>query len=665
MKNIRTKLNLVSFLLFAFIFIIGCSPRQIDFEVKDFHALKNYTDSILYLDYEGAHENGFVIPSVRQAPGGEFEVDFSIKNTGKQQKFYYKLFYQNESYKFPDDNMLCNENFYGSWEDVSKAFIETAEIASDGDFHKINDQFRIVGNPLNDTTYYSTPEQYVDSIKVLETANKIKESPEWFASIKDKSRKNNISVEHQLLLDAAYVVKDQTPLVRKNNPWKRNIRVGKYSFMLVVCTADALQKIPAYIQNISIRNGNNFVSPYYYFLFGKGSILANIVAVKSERYLKVIAKPDLGGGIYISHEKIGDLFNRQYLNQNCNDNNKLFNSAHFEQFFHDIDQANKFENIPVAADVTGGEYSKADYNKNNKYSSAQLSRVPIGVSDCPCKTAEYDSIKRKIILKNPASSDGKFRKENVGIILRHGLTYGKYRVKAKLPELLNKYNIWNGLTNAIWLYRQTGEWNKRRVCYAAGGYMPKNTNDPNAKRQLQSSYSEIDIEIVKANRNWPQTSYSNATIRPDNPVSDSDKVMVTYTNWDLSCRDPENFGVGVHDVQYNGNSFELHRWDNWYQALTGKYAAPDDELFKGPYFWYEIEWKPDEIIWRMGPEKNKMRVIGYVNQDVSSIPNNQMLLVITQEWHLANWWPEAPFDQNRIPFPKKDIVGEVMEIEVE
>ncbi|PIZ05946.1 MAG: hypothetical protein COY57_04585, partial [Flavobacteriales bacterium CG_4_10_14_0_8_um_filter_32_5] len=76
-------------------------------------------------------------------------------------------------------------------------------------------------------------------------------------------------------------------------------------------------------------------------------------------------------------------------------------------------------------------------------------------------------------------------------------------------------------------------------------------------------------------------------------------------------------------------------------------------------------WKPEEIIWRIGPEKDQLKTIGYVNSTYSSIPNNQMLLVITQEWHLENWWPEATFNQNYIPFPADDIKGEIIKIEIE
>jgi hypothetical protein len=42
-----------------------------------------------------------------------------------------------------------------------------------------------------------------------------------------------------------------------------------------------------------------------------------------------------------------------------------------------------------------------------------------------------------------------------------------------------------------------------------------------------------------------------------------------------------------------------------------------------------------------------------------------MVMVITQEFHDVSWWPTAPFDQNKVPFPLKDISGYIYEMEVE
>jgi len=74
---------------------------------------------------------------------------------------------------------------------------------------------------------------------------------------------------------------------------------------------------------------------------------------------------------------------------------------------------------------------------------------------------------------------------------------------------------------------------------------------------------------------------------------------------------------------------------------------------------------PNKLIWRIGPEKDKMKIVCIMDNTVSSIPNNQMVPIVTQEWHSQEWWPLAPFKQNFIPFPKKDIVGKILEIEIE
>ena len=96
----------------------------------------NCNKSIL-LDYTNAIDEGFIIPTLNQVKEGQFEFSFSLKNISKKpQKFYYKIFYQDESYKFPEtdeidstkQNINAWENFYGSWEDVSQTFKETSEI---------------------------------------------------------------------------------------------------------------------------------------------------------------------------------------------------------------------------------------------------------------------------------------------------------------------------------------------------------------------------------------------------------------------------------------------------------------------------------------------------------------------------------------------------------
>ncbi len=411
----------------------------------------NCNKSIL-LDYSNAIEEGFIIPTLNQVKEGQFEFTFSLKNTGKNpQKFYYKIYYQNDSYKFPEtdetdstkQNINAWENFYGSWEDVSQTFRETSEIPSDDKFHLINDHFRIVGNPRNEQRYYS---------------------------------------------------------YGKNDRWKRNPRVGNYNFLLVVTTAENLNndKIPKGVQNISVMENGSFINPWFYFLYGNGKQLKNTIVQKSTNYLKVIAKPDPGKGIYIANSIFDPTHSNKYYCKTCGNDPALYRTAPFEQFGHYIDPSTKMNNIPVIADVLKDNYSKMDYNWNRRFFTKEelIGTIP-SVSKEPCKTVVSDPVDHKIIIRNPGCEYGKWAKENVGVRSRHGFTYGKWTIKAKLTKLLNRNNLWNGLTNAIWLLTQDqAEWNYRRDCDKEG-YLANYYGGQQDKRVKTIGYSEIDFEILK------------------------------------------------------------------------------------------------------------------------------------------------------------------------
>ncbi len=660
---------LKAILMIFVLFLFSCSKKN-SFEVKDFKAITNYkkseiTNKEIFLDYTDAFTNGFVIPSIKQTSSGKFVFSFSVENNDTPKKYYYKIYYQNESYKFSEDHINSNENFYGSWSDYSKEFSITAEIPADGQFHEIIDSFNIAGNPRNEKIFYGTPPNKAVSDKdIIDYMARIKRNSEWYQSIIKKSKENNISVDDQLKHDAVYMLQQSGDGAISNQRWERNPRVGKYSFLIVITTQENIQKniIPDYIRNITKKSPDSvYVNPFSFFHYTKS--VTDIVVLKSVTELNVKAKIDLSKGLYIDPFSLkASSYSKENYNPLCGEDIELWKNAQLEEFTHATDYSTLFENIPIVADVAGGNYTKKDYNIN-PYNKEKSIKAPIYATNCPCKNAGYDSVTKSIFIKNPATKEGEWRKENVGIIARHGLTYGKYRVKVKLPELLNKDNLWNGLTNAIWLIHQSGEWNNRRPCEKEG-YIPKVKPGKDTPRQKNELYTEIDIEIVKGARYWPKSSYKDGK-KPEELISDSENVMVTATNWDLACPQPSKYSVGAVPFKHNKTEYTLHRWDDWYQALTTKYPASDDELFKSPYYYFEIEWKPTEIIWRMGPEKDKMKEFAYMDETVTSIPNNQMLLIITQEWHLSWWWPEAPFDQNRIPFPSKDIIGHIYEIEVE
>jgi hypothetical protein len=596
------------------------------FSINSFDPITNFKGHItgnkvnIALDYNDAFNNGFVIPSVNQINNGNFEFNFFIKNLQKRpQVFYYKVFYQNETYKFSEkginsskENELASENFYGSWEDTGIGFKSTCEIPSDGNYYQVNDIFRIVGNPRNEIRYFS----------------------------------GDI-----------------------NERWKRNPRVGDYSFLIVILNASDLNKLPLFIKDISKTHCNSFVNPYYYFLYGQGSKLKNTVVLKSEKILNVVAKPELSNGVYIKDEPFYSENNAKYMNKFCGNSDKLYKNAVLKHFAHFIDPAYDVKNIPVIADIINDNYSRNDYNlSKSQFKKEQLIDTKPKISDSPCRDIIFDSASKKLIINSPASNKNNFVKQNIGVITRHGFAYGKYTVKVKMHELLNKNDVWNGITNAIWLITaSTDSWNNRRTCYKKG-YLSNYYGDSKDKRVWTTSYSEIDIEILKSAYNCGHDKDNSENGRKPLPYdykNEFGNIMINCTNWDMACPEPQNYGVGCQEVKYNNMPFNAHRWDYWYKAITEKAQAKDDELFGKDYYYFQIEWKPTEIIWRVGPEKNKLAVVGFMNDNITSIPNNQMLLIISQEFHDTKWWPGSPYEQQFIPFPKNDIKSEILEIEIE
>ena len=646
------------FLLLSWICLIllpGCkeAPKPVElksdlFVVRDFIPLSNWhidttgrenqevlISKSIVLDYSEAIDSGFCLPTINQVSEGRFVFEFFIKNTASSpKKFCYKIYYQNESYKFPEtdeadsakQHIYAPENFYGSWEDLSILFAETPEIPADNEFHKITGQFRIVGNPRCEKRYFSEG---------------------------------------------------------RNDRWRRNLRVGKYSFLLVATTEENINGkiIPEWIQNIGITSNGQFINPYFYFLHGEGRSLKNTIVQKSSSTLKVTAKPDPGAGIYINPlffkaEKVG-----KYFCKTCGQGTNLYKNAAFEQFIHYIDPSTKMATIPVIADVLKDNYSRMDYNWNNVfYRKEELISITATTTKWPCETVQSDPEKHLISIKNPKAEFGKWEKQNVGVITRHGFTYGKWTVKAKLTELLNKNNLWNGLTNAIWLITQDqAEWNNRRDCNKEG-YMANYYGGHLDKRVKNVGYSEIDFEILKTVPYCPSyllpPNYNNGLYDqkntfnwnvpfPDEIIEDDDKIEVCCTNWDMACWEPRDFSDGCRMITHNGQTFWSHRWDKGYRAITQKTPERDDELFGSEYYYFQIDWEPDEIIWRIGPSKDKLRVVGYVNSTITSIPNNQMLLIVTQEFHNTKWWIGSPYSQDNIPFPKNDIKGKIFEVTIE
>lgn len=671
------KIKTIFSILILSNFFFSCIKKEASFSIISFNSIANpefkTNDSVVNInaDLSDAAIYGINIPSANQCASGAFVFNFEIKQN-KKERLFYKIYYQNETYKFGDQHPLSGENFYGSWEDVSIGFKPIA--AFDGTI-KITDSFRIVGNPRNEYVFYgSNPEFYevTDTMIALKKAA-IKANEGWYNEIVKKAEKQKIKPEEQLHLDALWALDfDKNADKSFNNRWRRNPRMGEYKIMLVVVNEEELKKTPRETKALNTYNQQQqFVNPFSYFNPQKNN--AGMIVTLGDKKIKVTAKMDLGSGIYIGKTGVNKSnYSTAFYNSACGSHDKLYRKAHFQQYFHYINRDFPLKNIPEIIDVMEPSFTREKYEELKKQYEASNKFIDtyVNSSDCPCKTVISDSINKTITLINPGNKEGQFKKEHVGIQGRIGFTYGKWRAKIKFPELINGSNVWNGITNAFWLLSQEGDadWNMRRPCNAEIAYIPKSEGDNEAalwKSRKQLAYSEIDFEILKESQYWPQTSYKNKKNFPKEDAAKLDDITVTCTNWDMACHEPKKFDIGAKTNIIDEMEFVHHRWNPWYKALTTKVPAKNKEVFGGEYYYFEIEWTPEKIIWRIGPQKNQMKIIAIMNSEISAIPNNQMSALITQEWHNQEWWPTAPFKQNFVPFPKKDIIGKVLEIEVE
>lgn len=659
--------------------LFACDSQS-KFEVKDFNPMTNFkslSDTVFIdLDLTTAAISGITIPS-SSISNGYFKIKFEIKNkSSSQNQYYYKVYYQNESYKFNEyikdseskHNPRAAENFYGSWEVCEEGFHKTVTIINDNKYWLIEDSIRIVGNPRDEKKYYgSAPiNEPISIADVEQVKERIINSDEWMKSIRSKSKKNNVSYEEQLQMDAIWIISHDRRKGNINNRWKRNPRVGNYSFLLVVVEKNKLKKIPEYIRNIGIKNSltGYYINPFSYFK--STARKGELVIIESDRLLNTKAKLSVSQGVFINRESfITEFTDSSYINNYCGYSKELFTKAHFEQVFKKPNNNSSFNNIPLIYDVVDGNYTKKQYNSNaSRYNTDSLIVSYIGMDEVPGKAVGYDSFENAIFIKN-LGNNGKniLEKKNVGVKTRIGFTYGKYIAKIRFPNLLSNDEVWNGVTCAFWLlYQSNDKWNSRGICHKSG-YIPKSEIGKSDIRLDSINYSEIDIEIIKTSKYWPIHYYpKEKKCFIDSALNNN--LIIACTNWDLACKSPEKFNKGVQFFKHNDNNYQANRWSEWYKALTIKSEYPHDSTV-GSVIYYEIDWQPEKIIWRIGFCKDNMIEIGYMDSDNTKIPDNQMIALVSQEFHLADWWPGTPYRQDFIPFPRKDIIGYIYEIEIE
>lgn len=680
--NFQRKIAYYSVAVVAIIgvVVLVMNPFAKNFTSENFHPFENYhnSDSAFVVDLSGSIRTGIIIPTVKQVPGGKFVFSFKVTNNKiGSRKLSYKIFYQNESYKnveFEDANgfryehLEASDNFYGSWEDTGIEFKDIPELGWYAS-QQVTDSFRIVGNPRNEEKYFGLESTHgVSAADIAGMISTIRQDQTWLGNIALKAKNNGISLDEQLYRDALYSLNERYQHGSTNQRWKRNPRMGSYRFMLVVVETDDVQSLPVSVRDISkTEPDGHAINPFYYFLYGPGkSDPACEVTVAGEE-LKVMAKFDPGSGVYVNPLEFKDngIDTVNYC-KTCGTDSTLYIDAQFAQFFHSIDQNVVLPTIPMTADIVADHYTQAQYAENAaKFTDAQRINDRFRISKRPCETVKSDPLTHEITIFNPGNDSMPYKKEHVGVKTRIGMTYGKFRACVQFPEMISEDNVWNGLVNAVWLlYQDNAAWNARGIC--EGGYIPKDDmRGQYADRKNVQNYSEIDFELIKTSRNWPKESYAAVPQPEPYDAAHNRDIIVACTNWDLACMQPEKHVKGVMPLVIDNHRFDLHRWDSWYQAITIRTPENHDDMYKRPYYWYEIEWTPEHIAWRISPDKVKWTLVGYMDKTVTTIPDNQMIMVVTQEFHDSEWWKPAPFNQRNIPYPKNPMVGKVLAVEVE
>jgi len=659
-------------------FSASCNLME-DVEITDFDILTNFSfpgDTLtLEMDLTNAPFRGVSLPSPYGKDGDrQFHFSFAAKRSGwGESRLAYKIYYQNESYKHHEItsqtslvyNVRSRDNFYGSWISDSLIGFKTTEPVGRGEVLRVRDSVFISGNPLNHDRFYGvydTPYHFSED-RVNYLMGRIRPDTNWMAMIENKALKYGRETEEQLRIDAIWTLERKYQPGVVNQRYRNNPRVGSYRFMLVVGSEQAIGKLPdAMVSPEELRKFDSRLNPFYFFRYGPGAGKRGIAVESSDKILKTYAVLRPQQGVYYAHYDFSQPVSDDLAGR-CAHDSVAFHNAHFRQYLNTVYTDLSLNNVIETADIGGTDYSRSDYERSVRNTLRDSSSY-VSTPETPCINATYSPEHGAVVLTNPGNRQQPYVKENAGTVGRVGFAYGKFRARIRFPEILSSDNVWNGITCAYWLKMSSLEdWNDRDTCYSEG-YLSKDSKAGDGIRVPVSPYSEIDIEIVKASHHWPKTSYVNPdTVNYYNPANNHN-LIVTCTNWDLACPDPVNYGIGVQRITRGNKSFYPHRWDTWYQALTLKSERPHNETV-GDVYLYEIDWRPNEIIWRIGATVNNMTEVGYMNETITKIPNNQMVPVVSQEFHYGDWWPTTPFHQSHIPYPKNPITGMVYEIVIE
>lgn len=643
----------------------GVLEKPSDFDVTNFDPILNVEDPIELITKNTGDllTSGVVLPVSEK--DDHFRFTFEVKNNTRQaRQYFYKLFYQNKTYQYPvaeksalngilEYNPKSGQNFYGSWKEVEIGFKSTSVVHQRGETLSVEDSFQIVGNPRNEELYFFNKVLPPTEKQLQDQIDEILSDSIWYAKEKSKAEINGVLVDVELRKSAEYIYQTSKKQIEKLNYRRRRTpRMGEYEFMLVVLDEQALLELPGYVKRINQKKDGRFINPFYYFNYGDGSRLRGCKVFNSEETLTVKTEVDFRTPI-----KNGALFDQDTVicSEVCLTTGD--EGALVARIPQDLNFNKEQVNIDTVVAWDGFNSSFYEFEIENDIQRIAQSRDE--GKDCQCSLVQNDVENNRVILTNPAGT-----KRSVGLGMILGMTYGKYTVALRLPEYLNQNEMWNGLSTAIWLENQSSEdWNNRSECKDQGYVSMDGSVGAGLNRKPIVSTSRIEMELMCVNNIWPKMSYKkyNGTI----PVTDSlVKMTAVCSNWDMACPDPQKFQPGAMAYEYEGSSFDVHRWNDYFQALDSRQKI-NAKLISQRDVVVQLEWSPDRIVYRMGPDIKNLKVVAAMRNDVTKIPDNQMVLKIAQRYNETQWWPGAFFQQEKIPFFNREFDGYIKSITIE
>lgn len=675
----------------------------------------------------------------------KFKFEFTVENTSPtDQYFYYKIYYQNESYKFDDTDPKNYKNFYGSFgfdENKYQSIITSGPLAGNlitkgvGQGHwgvvqklvpanstiTVTDHFRIRGNPRNELMMYKGPRledganaEFMDNFERLEY---IKSNGSVVYDNTNHTWPHSAETLVHMLVDDGLDL--DFDILRNNGTNEfnqcgdfnlgrenRNPQVGDYSFMLMASTD--INEVPGHIVDISKKKNalkkKVFVNPFAYFHSGAGSSLPSTKVLDATNKLKMYIEPLLSSQQKYDNNLLvnpvstnrGEVLVSDGPSQRSNISpcSEFLAEPYQQEFFgwegFDV-KVKGF--VPFLADIIGDNWTQMDYTwhrnfvkRPTKFSDGELIKAindyrrvdgatPVpgtgnGELHLTIPGHTWDNITDdQLVTYHYSNGDVEDLavRESPTVNLRYPLTYGKYRAQIEFPEILSEDSVFNGITCAFWFF-------------GGGG------------RRCDNDVTEFDIELYPAHpndwfawgpprvanadqydhTNWsPNVLYSKQDIRVDISMfdyrkdeSNCDCTFPVPNPIDMNTVVEEGDDPIIYTQSSGGQNFDT--WRNPSDTLPGRIAIKQasrikhDELF-GKDFWYEIEWTPTEVFYRIGPDENNLQLVGYMDGDRVKLPEAAETLIINIEF-LGNADTYATED---IPFNSEPITAKIKQVIIE